>query len=376
MSISIDSTASLTTAVLKYAPQPISAAVTEIMQTLSPLINTVSSLDEDIKKSLRDFRERFVQAVRYMRITIKHTLVALNMLTPLMVTFGTQLSPSSTESGLRLVAESFLYGNACATDAYEQYKALRRDVESQFELLFQRFGEESVIEVAEISKTTKSTLKALRATITTHLHESEKTASATVDILTGVNTLIRAFLEDKDFSLRDVMITFEMGFTLDPAETRRELEEDRQARKGQIPEVQIKLPRGDASTESGALDSGFSLPDSPRKLISVRIPKSSGVCTIYVERSEDPRPGTTGVRAIFVIPVPHKGSGLKSICVNAVVKPTSSSSASCSLNNRSTTVEETKFEPQNCKPIFSTNQPSKSTLQWMFLRPFLRLRWK
>ncbi|PPQ85799.1 hypothetical protein CVT24_002391 [Panaeolus cyanescens] len=130
MSTSIDSTSSLTTAVLGYTPQPISAAVTEVMQTLSPLINTGSSLDEDIKQSLKDVKERFVQAVRYMRTTIKHTLIALNMVTTLMVNSGTQLSPSATESGLRLVAESFLYGNACATDAHEQYKAVRRDVEN------------------------------------------------------------------------------------------------------------------------------------------------------------------------------------------------------------------------------------------------------
>ncbi|PPR04158.1 hypothetical protein CVT24_010766 [Panaeolus cyanescens] len=169
------------------------------------------------------------------------------------------------------------------------------------------------------------------------------------------------------------MLKFEMGFTLDPAETRREMEEDRQARKGQIPEVQIKSHMGPQDTATESASSGFSLPPSPRKLISVRIPKTSGECAIYVQRSEDPRPGTTGVRAIFVIPVPQKGSGLKSICVNAVVNPTSSSPT---LNNRSTTVEEIKFEPKNCKPIFSTNQPSKSTLQWMFLRPFLRLRWK
>ncbi|PPQ83669.1 hypothetical protein CVT24_003980 [Panaeolus cyanescens] len=138
MCITIDTTSSLTTAALNYAPQPISAAVTEVMQTLLPLISTGSFLDEDVKQSLKDVKERFVQAVRYMSTMIKHTRGALNMVRTLMVTFGTQLSPSSTESGLRLVAENFLYGNACATDAYEQYKALRRDVES-VRLVFLQF---------------------------------------------------------------------------------------------------------------------------------------------------------------------------------------------------------------------------------------------
>ncbi|PPQ82845.1 hypothetical protein CVT24_008348 [Panaeolus cyanescens] len=411
MSTSIDCTSSLNAAIMTYAPHPIATAATDIMQTLSPLIgNTGSSLDEDIKQSLVDVRERLLQAVRYMWMTIRHTLFGANMLCSLLAISDSSTSASSTVNGLRRSAESFLYGNACATDAYEQYKTLGREVESKFDLLARRFGEESVIDVAGKESTTKITLKTLRASITLHLQESEKVSSETVNILTGINNLLRTFLEDETFSLskqittaplfspdmfrtwkglkdrfilfhnavRDVMLTFDVGFSLDARQFSDELEADKEARKDKIPKIHIKLQ----IPENSADTSDCSTSPARERLISMAIPKTSGACTIFIDRSSEEAPvtGITGIRAIFTIPVPKKGSGLKRVYFYATARSTYSNSPPCTLRNKSTTVKQISqdpdFEPQNCKPILHTSQPSQSTLKWVLSRPFLRLGWK
>ncbi|PPR03968.1 hypothetical protein CVT24_008312 [Panaeolus cyanescens] len=407
--ISINSISSLTTAVINYDPQLLSTAVTELMKILSPLISSGNGLDEEISKSLKGVKDQFVQAVHHMCITIKHTVLGLSLLCSLLTVSPSKLKPLSISKQLHHIAEDFLAGNACATDSLEQYRALRMDVENQFDLLAQKFGEESVINVSGNSSTTTSTLKTLRTTITRRLHESENVSSATVDILTGINNLLRKFLEDESFSLsnplataplfspdmlrttwtelrgrflffevelRRPMLTFEMGYILGAADSSRELEEDKLARKTQFPEVLIKLQ---GIPEDSGTSPTSNLP--PReKLISVGIPKTSGVCTIYVEHCENEQPGTTGVRAIFSIPVPDTRSRLKSVCVRASVTHASSDSPTCALKNRSTTVEQIildpNFEPPNCKPVFTSSQPTQSTLEWMFLKPFLRLGWK
>ncbi|PPQ70581.1 hypothetical protein CVT24_000059, partial [Panaeolus cyanescens] len=403
----IDSASSLTTAVFSYAPEPIFAAVAEIMTTVSPFIG--SSFDSEINQSLKEFRERFIRAVQHTCVAIKHTLAGLSLLCSLLEDADTKPNPLSTVSQLREIAEDLLAGNACAADAHEQYKALRSDAEGQLSLLSQKFGEETVINVSGKSNTTKSTFKFLRHTITMYIHESEKVLSATVDILTGVNNLLRTFLEDETFSLANLLTTaplfaldmfstwkelrtrfisfqaelrrpmlkFEMGYILDADESSRELEEDKEARKPQIPEVVIKwqgIPQ-----DSGTADPQLS--PSREKIISVGIRKTSGKCTVYLERLENLQHGTTGLRAIISIPVFPMGSGLKGVCIYATLKSETSDLPACTLNNRTTTVEQIvqdpNFEPTNCRPIFSTRQPSRSTLRWKFSHPLLRwLRWK
>ncbi|PPQ83668.1 hypothetical protein CVT24_003979 [Panaeolus cyanescens] len=410
---SINSTSSLTAAVLIYDPQPIPAAAAEVMRILSPLISSSSDLDRDIDQWLKGFRERFVKAVRYMCITIKHTLLGLTLLCSILSISNTKPNSLSRANQLRRIAEDLLAGNACATDGLEQYRALRTDIESQFNDLAQKFGEESVIDVSGNSHTTRTTLKTLRTVIALRLEESEKASFATVDILTGMNSLLRSFLEDEGFSLtnplttaplfsldmfrtwgelrerfisfevelRRPMLAFNMGFILDADESIHELEEDKRARKHQIPEIQIKL-QGIPERSSVSDASSLSHPPPRQTLISVNIPKTSGPCVICVERCDNPQPGTTGVRAIFTIPVPDTGSRLKSISLHAALKSGSSDSDSPSfaLKNKSSTVEQIvrdpEFEPPNCKPIFTTSQPSKSTLQWTFLRQFRWRIWK
>ncbi|PPR06119.1 hypothetical protein CVT24_004207 [Panaeolus cyanescens] len=413
-STSIDSTTSLATAVLTYNPLPIPVAVTEVMKTLSPFINSDNGLDGDINQSIKDIRERFVQAVRHMCLMVKHTTLSLTMLTSTLEIANTEPHPLSIANVLRLVAESFLAGNACATDAHEQYTILRTDVESQFDLLEQKFGEECIIDVSGSSNTMKSTLKDFRGTIVLHLKESEKVSLTTVDILTGINKLFRTFLEDDSFSLKDPltkvplfslnmfptwkglrdrfnifqskligpMVTFKMGYVLDAFESTHEQDEDRKARMEKLPAVQIKLQGVDP-----ILDAAGPSPQLPRplELISAVIPKTSGACVIAFEQS-DKSPqvsGTTGIRVVISIPVPQRGSGLTRVRINAIAEVQSSSpdSSTCVLDNKSTTVtqivQDPIFAPTNCRPIFSTRQPSKSTLQWSLSRSLLRrLRWK
>ncbi|PPQ70579.1 hypothetical protein CVT24_000057 [Panaeolus cyanescens] len=404
--MSIDSASSLTNAVLSYSSHPVPTAVIEIMTTLSPLTSASSSLDEDVSQLLKNVEKRFIQAVHYMCTTIKYTLAAVTMLNSVLAVSDTNPSPLSTTNLLCEVAKNLLYGNACASDAQVAYQSLRTDIESKIDVLAQRFGEECVINVSDNNESTNTTLRALLSTITLHLHESEKVASATVDLLMGISNLLRGFLEDETFSLenpitqaplfsldmfrtwrelrerflrfqielRRAMLRFEMGYILSASESKRALEEDKLSRKDQIPEIVIKLQG--VPQERG---SDLSLPPPREQLISVNISKTSGACAIYVERREDPQPGMTGVRVIFEIPIPHKRSGLKRVCVYATVDPTSSDSPACALVNRSTTNEhiilDPNFEPTNCQPIFSTDQPSKSTLQWIFMQPLLSLRW-
>ncbi|PPR06121.1 hypothetical protein CVT24_004210 [Panaeolus cyanescens] len=149
-----------------------------------------------------------------------------------------------------------------------------------------------------------------------------------------------------------------------------------------MPEVQIRLQGMDPISDAPGLSPQ---PSRPLELISADIPKTSGACVIAFERSDNSPQvsGTTGIRVVISIPVPQRGSGLTGVRINAIAEAQSSSpdSPSCVLSNKSTTaaqiVQDPIFEPTNCRLIFSTRQPSKTTLQWLLSRSLLRrLRWK
>ncbi|PPR06120.1 hypothetical protein CVT24_004208 [Panaeolus cyanescens] len=221
---SVDSITNFITAVRTYNPLPFPVAVTEVMKTLSPFINSDNGLDDDINQSIKDIEERFVQAVRHMCLMVKHTVHSVTMLCSILAVSNTKPHPLSTANVLRLVAEGLLAGNACATDAHVQYTVLRTDVESKFDLFEQKFGEDSVINVSGNSNTIKSTLKVLRDTIVLHLKESEKVSLATVDLLTGINKLLQTFLEDDSFSLKNPLTNAPL-FSLDMFPTWKGLRE-------------------------------------------------------------------------------------------------------------------------------------------------------
>ncbi|PPR04737.1 hypothetical protein CVT24_006902 [Panaeolus cyanescens] len=372
-STSIDSPTSLATAVRTYNPLPFPEAVKEVMKTVSPFINSDNglSMDGEISQSLKDIEERFVQAVRHMCLMVKHTVLSLTMLCSILAVSNTKPNPSSTAKLLRRVAEGFLAGNACARDAHEQFTILVTDVESQFNLLEQKSGEDCVINVSGNYTTIKSTSKALRGAIALHLKESEKVSLATVDILTGINKLLRTFLEDESFSLKEPLTKAPL-FSLDMFPTWKGLRESFITFQSEI-----RLQGADPISDAPDLSP---LPPQPLELISAVIPKTSGACVIAFERSDNSPQvsGTTGIRVVIAIPVPQRGSGLTGVRINAITEGQSSSpdSPSYSLNNKSTTaaqlVKDPIFEPTNCRPRFSTRQPSKSTLQWSLSRSLLR----
>ncbi|PPQ86294.1 hypothetical protein CVT24_006407 [Panaeolus cyanescens] len=224
--MTIDSTSSLTAAALVYSPRPIPDAVREIMEVLPPLISSTNAhgLDADINQSLKDAVERFGKAVHYMCIAVRHTVLSFTMICTVLADSDTKPDPSSTANQLRRAAEDCLAGWGCATDALERYQSLRKDVNSRFGLLVEKFGEESVISVSGKSSITNASLKTLRTTINFHLQESENTSSATVDILKGVADLLRTFLEDESFSLSNP-VTAAPLFALDMFRTWKTLRE-------------------------------------------------------------------------------------------------------------------------------------------------------
>ncbi|KAF9041672.1 hypothetical protein BJ165DRAFT_1406569 [Panaeolus papilionaceus] len=403
--MSIKTRFELQDAVKELSLEPIVLAVDEVMQDLSPLVNSKSGpshgLDESVALSLKDALMRFVKAVQYMLKASQHTHGALIGLCTLLDAPMGILHLPSVISDFQKIAEDFLCGHSSAIDGHNTYTYLKREVDDQFRIALETYGLDPVVQVTERGNTMQISLRQLRSTVAKHLVESEKSSSDMLRVLAGINVLLQNFLEDERFSLSKPLITapifsrdtfqtwntlrnevLDMEFHLKPLMERYKvwfnwsgedddhsaLEVDRKIRREKIcqPKIKIQVPK----------QPGPSTAD----IVVARLPYPSGECRVRVDRINHICPGVTEVKV--VVDVPRIGSWFqtKSFEIFCAAELKSATLSLVSVLNKSPTLKDItgdpSFEPKDSRPRFKVEQPSPWLVFWVFSRPFPLIPWR
>ncbi|PPQ70582.1 hypothetical protein CVT24_000060 [Panaeolus cyanescens] len=399
----------LSDAVAAFSPTPIPVAVSKLLEILSPLLSSDNSIDEQTITTLRSLLTSLASGAKYIFLAVRHGNSALSQVLTVMAA-SKPYRPASIAERLRLVAERFLFAHANAVDGREVFSKLRADVECVLNSVMENHGQETVIRVSGKNTVEHRGLHAMGLTIKEYVEQAEASCTSMVDMFSGINTMVRAFLEDESFSLESQMPLEEVNF-LSPSmsnvwnilrgifitllsDLRRSvcrhpswfqeilkdengfIDSDEQARIPQItqPTFKIFTPRiSDACVNTAA--------STVESVLTTGTIKS-GSCELRLLSVSQIKRGMSTMRVKMSL----QQSGiwhhlLKRFSVICLITGASKEPSFRLLNHTPATVNDILADPnllpKHCKPCFEVDGSASSLTtwrSWRFRRPMYRLR--
>ncbi|PPR01114.1 hypothetical protein CVT24_000410 [Panaeolus cyanescens] len=402
--MSLERIFNLSEAVAAFSPTPILVAVNKLLDILSPLLSPNNSIDEQTITTLRGLLTSLALGAKYIFIALQHSNSSLSDIRTMLVTFASYRPPALAER-LRLIAENLLFGHANAMDGCEVFGALRADVENLLKYIMENHGQETVIRVSGSHTVEHRGLQDLGLSIKKYVEDAETSCKSMVDLLSGTNTLIQAFLEDETFSLErpltdapiwspslfNVWNTFQMTFIAFSSDLRGPIimhpswfqeilkdengliESDEQARRPDItqPTFKIFVPRTPGARVNAT--------DSTVGAVLANGTIKSGACELRLLSISQIKRGMSTV----TVKMSLQQSGiwrhlLKSFGVLCRITAANADSSFRLLNHTPVTIDDIladpNFLPKHCKPCFKLDASASSLMRWRFWRPIYRWR--
>ncbi|PPQ70580.1 hypothetical protein CVT24_000058 [Panaeolus cyanescens] len=402
--MSVERPFNLRDAVSTFSPTPILVAVSKLLETLSPLLSANSSFDEQTITTLRNLLASLALAAKYVFVALRHSNNALTSICTMLATLKSH-RPATLAETLRLIAEKLLFSHANAMDSREVFSVLKTDVERLLRSVMEIHSQETTIRVTGRDTVEHRGLQDLGLSIKKYVEQAETSCASMVDLLSGTNTLIRAFLQDESFSLerpltdvplwspnmfnvwrtfqamfinfisdlRGPIITHPSWFPEIIKDEKGLIESDEQSRRPEIIQPQFKIivsqmPGAGVNTAAPTVESV--LTDGTIK---------SGSCEVRLLSIFHTKRGMSTV----TVKMSLRQSGiwrhlLKSINLLCRITATNAEASFRVSNHAPATVNDAvadpNFLPKHCRPCFELDTSTSSLTRWHFWRPIYRWR--